>query len=431
MIKHDRYPNYVQQAKQKKPVNTNSAISVSPPRNSIVDVSLWTLMAVSSFVFIEPAPFDLIAAALMLTLFARGLRIPAGLDVPMLLMGVFVLTNIVSIIFATQSRTQPLPYMVFYATLTVYLIALWLFFTCLIASDPKRVLRIIWNGYIVAAIIAVTLGLAGYFHLVPNYEIFLKMGRAKGAFKDANVYGPFLIPVALFLLADMKGRSVGGNVLRGAIFLYFVIGLLLAFSRGAWANFVISALVFGTLYAINARSLADYSRIGAAAAVTFAATIVLVAVALSNPLVGDMFERRASLLQSYDVEAGGRFSTQRAAIEAIAENPVGLGPNRTQSELGRVPHNVYLKIAAENGWLGIVVFLAFIGVTLWRGWWFALRPTPIQGGFIAAYASTVGIVAESVIIDTMHWRHFFLLLAMIWGPMVAYDRVSSRNSPLR
>jgi len=391
----------------------------------MADVALWLLLALSSFVFIEPAPFDLIAAALMVTLFAAGLRVPAGLGVPVFLLGIFILTNLVSIIFATQSRTQPLPYMTFYATLTVYLVALWLFFTCLIASDPQRNLKIIWHGYIVAAIIAVTLGLAGYFQLVPNYETFLKMGRAKGAFKDANVYGPFLIPVALYLLADMKGRSAAGIALRGAVFLYFVIGLLVAFSRGAWGNFVVSAFVFGLLYLINARTLADYSRIGVAGAVVFAATVVMVFVALSNPQVGEMFERRASLLQSYDVEAGGRFSTQQAALRAIAVNPIGLGPNRTQSELGRVPHNVYLKIAAENGWLGIVVFLSFIGVTLWRGWWFALRPTPVQASFVAAYASTVGVVAESVIIDTMHWRHFFLLLAMIWGPVVAYKRASS------
>ncbi len=42
-------------------------------------------------------------------------------------------------------------------------------------------------------------------------------------------------------------------------------------------------------------------------------------------------------------------------------------------------------------------------------------PTPWQIYLIAAYAGFVGEVVEGMIVDTDHWRHFFLLLGLIWG----------------
>jgi hypothetical protein len=46
---------------------------------------------------------------------------------------------------------------------------------------------------------------------------------------------------------------------------------------------------------------------------------------------------------------------------------------------------------------------------------------------IVAYATFVGEVAEGFIIDTDHWRHFYLLLGMIWG-MAAATRKFARDS---
>ena len=38
---------------------------------------------------------------------------------------------------------------------------------------------------------------------------------------------------------------------------------------------------------------------------------------------------------------------------------------------------------------------------------------------IAVYAAFVGVLVESVIIDSDHWRHYFLLLGVLWGLMAA------------
>jgi hypothetical protein len=52
----------------------------------------------------------------------------------------------------------------------------------------------------------------------------------------------------------------------------------------------------------------------------------------------------------------------------------------------------------------------------------AFARIPWQLYVIATLATFVGEVAEGFIIDTDHWRHFFLLLGMLWGLAAATDR---------
>jgi hypothetical protein len=47
---------------------------------------------------------------------------------------------------------------------------------------------------------------------------------------------------------------------------------------------------------------------------------------------------------------------------------------------------------------------------------------PWQPYMITAVAVFIGEVAEGFVIDTDHWRHFFLLLGIIWGLAAATSR---------
>ncbi|MDH3602854.1 MAG: O-antigen ligase domain-containing protein, partial [Candidatus Tectomicrobia bacterium] len=38
-----------------------------------------------------------------------------------------------------------------------------------------------------------------------------------------------------------------------------------------------------------------------------------------------------------------------------------------------------------------------------------------QNFHIAAYATYVGASLEGLVIDTDHWRHYFLLAGLVWG----------------
>ena len=43
--------------------------------------------------------------------------------------------------------------------------------------------------------------------------------------------------------------------------------------------------------------------------------------------------------------------------------------------------------------------------------------TPWQPAYHAVYVAFVGVAAESIIIDSDHWRHYFLIVGVLWGLM--------------
>src|SRR5262249_10917426 len=47
----------------------------------------------------------------------------------------------------------------------------------------------------------------------------------------------------------------------------------------------------------------------------------------------------------------------------------------------------------------------------------ALKATPTQPLFLIVYAAFIANALEGIIIDSDHWRHFYLLAAMVWGMM--------------
>ena len=53
--------------------------------------------------------------------------------------------------------------------------------------------------------------------------------------------------------------------------------------------------------------------------------------------------------------------------------------------------------------------------------------TPWQRVYIAIFATYASEVAESYIIDVQHWRHFYLLIGVIWG-LIAVRETRSRSA---
>jgi hypothetical protein len=52
---------------------------------------------------------------------------------------------------------------------------------------------------------------------------------------------------------------------------------------------------------------------------------------------------------------------------------------------------------------------------------------PWQKTYIAIYAAFLGTVAESFIIDTDHWRHFWMMLGAMWGMFAAAERYRAQS----
>jgi hypothetical protein len=106
--------------------------------------------------------------------------------------------------------------------------------------------------------------------------------------------------------------------------------------------------------------------------------------------------------------------------------PLGIGPLQFNKYFTEDPHNSYLNAFMAGGWLSGACYPALVALTLFYGLRCALTRTPWQSTAIIVYAGYFGIVTESVIIDSDHWRHAFLLLGLLWGLIAATRRYVAR-----
>jgi hypothetical protein len=156
----------------------------------------------------------------------------------------------------------------------------------------------------------------------------------------------------------------------------------------------------------------------------------LLAVLLSIPSVHELFLNRANAINPYDVGQGGRFQLQELALSNLLDYPNGMGPFEFARTFGLQQHNVYLQGFLVYGWVGGIVYILMLLVTLFVGLRSALVATPWQVPAICAFGAFVGEVGEGMVIDTDHWRHFFLILGVVWG-LAAATRRSIQNAPQR
>ncbi len=399
----------------------NATVAAGFAERPLVMGWLWLVLASSSVVAFEPAPYDLLGLGLLAGLLLLGLRVPLRLAVPLGLLGLFLLGNIVAGMVAEHPAATLAPIVIRHV-----MVAFWLLFAALIAQGPVRVIGVLFNGYAFAAVISVILGSLGYFRVLPA-ELLLEAGRVKSLFKDSNVYGPFLVPVALWAFASLVRERSGlraGALL--ALFLTMALGIMLSFSRGSWVNFAISMTLFFALSMVTSRTETLRNRLVLIGGLVLVLGVVFVVWAGTRDRVLEMLQVRAKLVQYYDLAEGGRFSVQSAALEASARTPLGIGPGQSNRRWGLPPHNVYLHVLVEAGWLGALGFYAFLALTLGRALAFCWRPWALQGVYIAMFACTVGTLTQSLFIDSTHWRHLWVLFALLWGPMAA---ASARAAP--
>ena len=108
-----------------------------------------------------------------------------------------------------------------------------------------------------------------------------------------------------------------------------------------------------------------------------------------------------------------------------------MGPFEFARVYGLQQHNVYLQAFMVYGWVGGMAYIVLLLSTLSIGIAHCDRRTPWQPYLITAFAAFVGEVREGFIIDTDHWRHFFLLLGMVWGLAAAtLNQTRHNRAPL-
>jgi len=378
---------------------------------------LWLCFALGFLVMVEPAPFDLSILALGGLTLIMGLRIPGSLSPLIVLCVVILLCG-----FIALTQTKDLADSSMHMIITCYLMVIMFIVASATYTNPDRGLKAILGGHAAAAVISAALGIIGYFNLMPGtHELFTEYGRAKGAFKDPNVFGPFLIVGGIYALQLVLTRPLAKGLIWLAMLLVVVLGLFLSFSRGAWGHFALSTLICVVLLVATSRDRAFNLRIiflGICAIVIFALAIVA---ALNLPGVSEMLSVRAGLNQSYDSGGSGRFDGQALAIRWILAAPLGYGQDDFGYFWGEQPHNVYLYMFLQTGWLGGVAYIALVVGSIVGILRMVFSTTPWRGYAIVLASTFIPLALEGLIVDTDHWRHFWMLIGMIWG-LIAWHR---------
>jgi O-antigen ligase len=382
-----------------------------PPRIAIglLHGALFLTILGSFLVFIEPSPYEVLSALLAFTCLLAGVTLDRKLLPLIILLLLYNLGgsfSLIPVIADEPSRR--------FILISYYMAFTAIIFAMLFSTDCVRRAEILRRAYILAGVCAALAGIVGYFGSIDQLTLY---GRARGTFKDPNVYGPFLILPMLFLLQTFLSRGL--RVIPLAAFLIMAAGLFLSFSRAAWAHMVFSAAMMIALLFVTSPSGWFRARLVAFSVMASLAVTGLLIGLLAMDNVGRVFKERASLNQYYDVGERGRFGNQKHSINELLERPNGFGPLQFRNHYSNDPHQVYLNAFASYGWLGGFSYLALVLITLGLGLRTVFVRTPWQPYFIAVMSTYTGVALEGVVIDTDHWRHYYLLLGMVWGFSIA------------
>jgi len=366
------------------------------------DVLVLLNFCLLGFVRTEPAPVDAFSLALLLIGFLVGrLSLETLVGAPLLHLAVwgFFMTNVLAL-----GRNASFDESLRYTAITVYLLA-FAYFVRLYLTDRKAV-HVVLLGYSISVLLTCVLLGLGYLGAV-DQTLFVTERRAAAFFKDPDVFGPFPIMMVLLLLNAVwhpRSRLIPGPSLvkvLGAVLC--TLAIVLSFSRAAFINLVVSLAVYLVL---NLRELSP-RRLGWLLGL---AVLVVGALAGTLSLLGltEFLWGRASL-QPYDTD---RFSTHARGIEIGLSHLLGIGPGMLERA-----HSLYVRTFAEYGVFGALFLYSAIALVLARVLGCAIRESATPAGPLASVvgACLVGMLVNSLVIDTLHWRQFWFVWALAWG----------------
>jgi O-antigen ligase len=359
----------------------------------------------------EPAPPDVVFALIMCVAAATGRfrlsRVPSLLRWIVALLLVVNLASMIDVVSGSSA--------VRFLLITVYLAIFALWLTAFVDS-PSRARLVVVTWLAIAVVSAVVASLA--LHLpIPGRQFIngsVDNGeRASGLFKDPNVFGPFLIPIALIVLEQHIAPKVPRLLrLRAAstwlVLLALTLGVLFSYSRAAWADF---AIAIGVMLAASSMRKAGARRaLRALTALLLVGGITMVVLSATGSI---HFLQQRAHAQSYDTR---RFAAQSYGWNLGWTHPVGVGPGQFEYHSPVASHSTFVRVFAEQGFIGLLLWITLLLATLVL----ALRNVGLGRdtygiGSAALLGAWCGLIFNSTVVDTLHWRHLWVVTALIWA----------------
>lgn len=367
-------------------------------------------------VLFEPAPPDAVFAIVIAVAVVTGrfhiTRAPRSV---LGLLALLIVLNLVSMLDAVGPSAAV---RFFFITAYLAIFAIWM---CGYVDSRRRAKVVVVAWLAIAALSAVLAILAVTFS-VPYREVLLNTARARALFEDPNVYGPFLVPITVILLEQRLSRAPLVRMrawTSTALLLTLALGILFSYSRAAWANTLIAVLIM--------LGCSAFRRAGAQRAMGALVGLLLVGVAVVSVIettgsVGFLDQR--AKVQSYDTQ---RFGAQRFGYELGWTHPIGIGPGQFQFHYPVESHSTYVRVMSEQGILGIATWIGVLLTTLVL----AIRNVALGRdtygiGSAALLGAWCGLIFNSAVVDTLHWRHLWMVAALIWAGAMR-DRVAAQK----
>jgi O-antigen ligase len=375
------------------------------------DLAIYVGFLLLAVVLVEPAPSDALFGLVMAVAAVTGrFGIRRVSRLALCIVAALLLLNLLSLSEVTDWSAAGRFVLI---TLYLGLFSLWL---AAYVDRPSRAQRLV-RAYLAAAVFSAVLASAALFLHFPFHTLLIGDGeRAKGLFKDPNVYGPFLVPITLILAEELlRPRLL--RMRRSFMLLCFLaltLGIIFSYSRAAWLNLAVGLVV---LIAVVTLRRPDRRALTLVVVVLVGGAAIAGAVVVTGSL--SFLEQRAHL-QSYDTS---RFAAQERGLHVGLEHPFGLGPGQFEVISPVASHSLYIRALSEQGVLGLMTIIALVVGTLAFAVVSVLRGRDTYGiGAAALLAAWCGLVANSFFVDTLHWRHLWLVAALIWAGAVRGGR---------
>jgi putative inorganic carbon (HCO3(-)) transporter len=266
--------------------------------------------------------------------------------------------------------------------------------------------QVAWTPRLLRACLGLLVGLALVFSAIGYVEyatkhIFLNPKliasndlhtyfRTNSVFFDPNIYGRFLVVAMLAVVAATMRATRGRLVVAGALALAALWGgLVLTLSQSSLAALLAGLATLAALQWGTRRTL-----LPAAGIVLAAAAIVLATPGTFGVSLDDL-----------DSSSGGRTPLVRGGLELFAERPVaGYGSGAFEEayrererprdgESATASHTIPITIAAEQGVVGLLAYLALLAAALAR----LLRGAAASPARAAVAAAFVALVVHTLV----------------------------------
>jgi hypothetical protein len=374
---------------------------------------------------IEPAPVDGVFAVVIAVAIVTGrLDLRAAPKWILGLLGVFVALNLLACIEAEKPGRA-----VSFMSITFYCLLLAVWVSGYVRS-PERA-RTFLKCYVGVALVSAVVSTLALYVGFPGSDLLKEFTppRARGLFKDPNVYGPFEVVATVLVLMELieprllRLRAPLKLAMLGILF----VGVFFAYSRAAYLNLVVA--VFVLLLVLPLRRGGTKRAVGLLVAALSAAAIVGGAVAVTGSL---SFLQERAKFQTYDNQ---RFGAQQRGLQLAQRYPIGIGPGQFESLAPISAHSTYVRTVAEEGILGFFILVGVIFGTLLLAARNVIVGRGTYGiGSTALLAAWCGMLANSLFIDSLHWRHLWIVAGLIWAGALSDrfpERQASSNAGLR